>query len=87
MPRWTIRGVAPEAVRAVQQVQDEIGASLGEIVATCIAIGLAPARQRLKQSAYPKRHRAEVMALQQAIQRAISSVAGAEAITPAQSLP
>jgi hypothetical protein len=49
MPRWTIRGVTPEAIRAIQNVQEEIGAPLGEIVSACIEAGLPEARRRLLQ--------------------------------------
>lgn len=74
MSRWTVRGVTPEAVKAVQQAQDETGATLGEIVSACIEAGLATAREQLVQSRYPTHHHAEVTALQQAIQRAIAAL-------------
>lgn len=47
MPRWTVRGVTPEAIKAVQHVQDAIGASLGEIVSACIETGLPEVLRRL----------------------------------------
>lgn len=74
MPRWTVRGVTPEAITAVQHVQNEIGASLGEIVTACIAVGLGPARKQLEEQRYPNCNRAEIMALQRSIQRAIDSL-------------
>jgi hypothetical protein len=48
MTRWTIRNVTPEAIRAVQALQSETGASLGEIVSVCIEAGLDDARRRLE---------------------------------------
>jgi len=47
VPRWTIRGVCPDAIHAVQGVQSETGAALGEIVSLCIAAGLDEARRQL----------------------------------------
>ena len=49
MPRWTIRCVCPDAIRAVQAMQSETGASLGEIVSLCIAAGLNEARRHLEE--------------------------------------
>jgi hypothetical protein len=48
MTRWNIRNVTPEAVRAVQALQSETGASLGDIVSACIEAGLDDARRRLE---------------------------------------
>lgn len=48
MTRWTIRNVTPEALQAVQALQSETGASLGEIVSACIEAGLDDARRRLE---------------------------------------
>ncbi len=48
IPRWTIRGISPQAIRAVQAVQAEIGVSLGEIVTACIETGLNQARRRIE---------------------------------------
>jgi hypothetical protein len=47
VPRWTIRGVCPDTIHAVQAVQSETGAALGEIVSLCIAAGLDEARRQL----------------------------------------
>jgi hypothetical protein len=49
MPRWTIRGVCPDAISAVQAVQSETGAALGEIMSLCIAAGLDEARRQLEE--------------------------------------
>jgi hypothetical protein len=49
MPRWTIRGVCPDAIHAVQTVQSETGAPLGEIVSLCIAAGLDKARRQIEE--------------------------------------
>jgi hypothetical protein len=48
MTRWTIRNVTPKAVRAVQALQSETGASLGDIVSACIEAGIDDARRRLE---------------------------------------
>jgi hypothetical protein len=48
MTRWTIRNVTPEAIRAVQALQSETGASLGDIVSACIEAGIDDARRRLE---------------------------------------
>jgi hypothetical protein len=49
MPRWTIRGVCPDAIHAVQAVQSETGAALGEIVSLCIPAGLDEARRQIEE--------------------------------------
>jgi hypothetical protein len=49
MPRWTIRGVCPDSIHAVQAVQSETGAALGEILSLCIAAGLNEARRQLEE--------------------------------------
>lgn len=74
MPRWTVRGVTPEAITAVEHVQNEIGASLGEIVTACIELGLPEARRRLEQE-YPVYNQPspEVIALKESLQRVISA--------------
>ena len=75
MPRWTIRGVTPEAIAAVQHVQADIGVSLGEIVSACIEAGLPEARRRLRQEyrVYSQPN-PEIIALQDEIRRIISSL-------------
>ena len=45
--RWTIRGVSPAAVAAVQRAQAELGTPLGTILTECIVAGLDQARTRL----------------------------------------
>jgi hypothetical protein len=49
VPRWTIRGVCPDTIHAVQTVQSETGAALGEIVSLCIAAGLNEARRQIEE--------------------------------------
>jgi hypothetical protein len=73
MPRWTIRGVNPEAIRAIQQVQAETGVCLGEIVSACIKLGLPEARRRLEQM-YRRYNEPspEVIALQEALRKMTS---------------
>lgn len=69
MPRWTVRGVHPDAIRAVQRVQEETGASLGEIVGVCIEAGIGHAQHKFAEKS--RGPSPEVTALQEAVQRAI----------------
>jgi hypothetical protein len=50
MPRWTVRNVSEDAVRAVQELAANSGASLGEVLTACIKLGLDQARARLLAS-------------------------------------
>lgn len=58
MPRWTIRAVDPAIIGRVQSIQDQTGASLGEIVSLAIAHGLRAARTELarRQPRHPNKH-------------------------------
>ena len=49
LPRWTIRGVCPDAIGAVQALQSETGAALGDIVSLRIAAGLNEARCQFEE--------------------------------------
>jgi hypothetical protein len=47
MQRWTVRSVGADAIRAVQELSADSGASLGEVLTACIELGLDHARARL----------------------------------------
>lgn len=48
MIRWTIRGVHPEAVSAIQRVAITTGVSLGEALSAAIRLGANAAHQELQ---------------------------------------
>jgi hypothetical protein len=47
MPRWTVRNVNAESIRAVQELSADSGVGLGEIVSEAIEFGLDHVRARL----------------------------------------
>jgi hypothetical protein len=47
MQRWTIPNVSAAAIREVQSLSADSGASLGDVVTACIDVGLGQVRQRL----------------------------------------
>ena len=51
MPRWTIRGVDPDAVYVIQAIRTETGASLGAILSEAIRYGQAAAREKFTPEA------------------------------------
>jgi hypothetical protein len=71
MQRWTIRGVSPDVIRAVQALRAETDANLGEIVSASIQAGLAAARREIQEGSDDER---ESSRLAQATQEALADL-------------